>query len=511
MIHVRKWKRWMLWVCMLTVSLSTHADTPYGFYSGDYVTPTDTLNVRTGAGTGYAVIGTVQPGHAGRIVSGPTYNNGYYWWRINWPIQGFTGWSAQTYLTLYNDRDEENWSGSLVQVVGGISLNLRSGSGVTYGIVETIPEGTIAAVINGPVQNHGFVWWKLNVQPSNEQGWAVQRYLTNYTDTVRPVIDITGPTSITVDYGATYVDQGATATDNVNGDITDWVVTTGLPISTTKPGTYYVRYNVSDTAGNDAYEQARIVHVSEQVVSEDTTRPVITVIGDLAVTVDYGASYIDQGATAMDDVDGDITAYIVTGGLPVDTYTAGDHLVTYNVTDTAGNAAYETGRLVTVLEGSAPPPPEEGAAVIFGNTLNTSWYDHSWNASYTENEGHLTASFDDYGELRFNTSTFDTTGYNLLSFYVKPHNMNEQLYVHVYDEYGNMSWTYHLYIPNYSFGNQLYPYEWQEIHIPLVDLNADNRVITGVALQIDYAQTLDFDELRFNLRTDSDGGTCDEN
>ena len=79
----------------------------------------------------------------------------------------------------------------------------------------------------------------------------------------------------------------------------------------------------------------------------DTTPPVITRIGTESISITQGSTYIDQGATANDNVDGDITADIVTHN-PVDTNSVGTYTVTYDVNDTAGNAAIQMTRTVTV-------------------------------------------------------------------------------------------------------------------------------------------------------------------
>ena len=70
----------------------------------------------------------------------------------------------------------------------------------------------------------------------------------------------------------------------------------------------------------------------------DTVPPEITLIGSATVTVQLGAVYTDAGATATDNVDGDITDRIVVDN-PVDTGTAGTYTVTYSVEDAAGNRA----------------------------------------------------------------------------------------------------------------------------------------------------------------------------
>ncbi|QTA78556.1 immunoglobulin-like fold-containing and DUF5011 [Desulfonema limicola] len=166
-------------------------------------------------------------------------------------------------------------------------------------------------------------------------------------DTTPPVITLNGGATVNVCLNAAYEDAGATANDNVDGDITANIVKTGLPIDTAAAGTYTVKYNVSDAAGNAATEVTRTVVVE---ACEDTTPPVITLNGGATVNVCLNAAYEDAGATATDDVDGDITADIVKTGLPIDTTTAGTYTVKYNVSDAAGNAAEEVTRTVIVSE-----------------------------------------------------------------------------------------------------------------------------------------------------------------
>ena len=79
----------------------------------------------------------------------------------------------------------------------------------------------------------------------------------------------------------------------------------------------------------------------------DTTPPLITLLGDAAVTLEVGSTYTDAGATATDNYDGDITSSIVTVN-NVDTSTIGTYTVTYNVSDANGNAAAEVTRTVII-------------------------------------------------------------------------------------------------------------------------------------------------------------------
>ena len=57
-----------------------------------------------------------------------------------------------------------------------------------------------------------------------------------------------------------YVDDGATAVDNIDGDITEQIITIN-PVNTSEFGTYIVTYNVMDSSGNEAAEVTRSVYV----------------------------------------------------------------------------------------------------------------------------------------------------------------------------------------------------------------------------------------------------------
>jgi hypothetical protein len=82
---------------------------------------------------------------------------------------------------------------------------------------------------------------------------------------------------------------------------------------------------------------------------KDTTPPVITIIGDNPLTVALGQPFVDPGATAYDETDGDITNKINTT-VNVDTNVEGfDYHVLYDVEDDAGNKAHAD-RTVHVLQ-----------------------------------------------------------------------------------------------------------------------------------------------------------------
>src|SRR5258708_1426314 len=77
--------------------------------------------------------------------------------------------------------------------------------------------------------------------------------------------------------------------------------------------------------------------------------------GGRIVTEQLHGGYTDAGATASDNCGGNITSRIVTVN-PVDANTLGTYTVTYNVSDTVGNAAVQVTRTVIVQDTLAPVP-----------------------------------------------------------------------------------------------------------------------------------------------------------
>ena len=83
-------------------------------------------------------------------------------------------------------------------------------------------------------------------------------------------------------------------------------------------------------------------------VTADVTVPTLTLLGKETVSLELGSTYTDAAATALDNIDGNLTSAIVINGT-VDTNAVGVYTLTYDVKDAAGNAATQVTRTVTVL------------------------------------------------------------------------------------------------------------------------------------------------------------------
>lgn len=79
-------------------------------------------------------------------------------------------------------------------------------------------------------------------------------------DTTVPVITIVGDTTIHLNVGQTYTEQGATVTDNSGGELS--VTIGGDVVNTAVAGTYHVTYDAVDSSGNHAAQQIRTVIIS---------------------------------------------------------------------------------------------------------------------------------------------------------------------------------------------------------------------------------------------------------
>ena len=210
-----------------------------------------------------------------------------------------------------------------------VSLDGDSDMQVAYG--ETYTEPGAEAWLTG------LHFVKISVPVEADQATIPTDTLTTYTihysaemlgfqgtaDRTVQVVDDTPPElTLTTDPdaytlpGHPYEEEGYTATDNYDGDITDKVT------SDEKDGVVY--YSVTDSSGNTATAQRTIVY-------DDRTAPVITLEGDNPLTVEKGTEVQEPGYTAIDDCDGDITGQVVV--------TQGDGVIDYTATDAHGNTA----------------------------------------------------------------------------------------------------------------------------------------------------------------------------
>ena len=169
-------------------------------------------------------------------------------------------------------------------------------------------------------------------------------------DTQVPTIElVSDPDRYTLP-GHPYEEEGFTATDNYDGDITDRVH------RVEKDGT--VTYTVKDSFGNTTT-------VTRTIVYNDPIAPELTLEGEPFIALQIGEEYLEPGYAAKDNCDGDLTETVQISG-NIDTFKVGRYILTYTVTDSYGNTTSAT-RTVFIKEREKDKvnDPTKGDKIIY--------------------------------------------------------------------------------------------------------------------------------------------------
>ena len=167
-------------------------------------------------------------------------------------------------------------------------------------------------------------------------------------DMTPPIITLLGESYLALTVGDDFEDPGALVSDNID----DAVELKRLgQVDTQVPGIYSLTYTATDAAGNRARKVVRIIRVE---APKDTTPPVVFLSGDAFIKWEYGQTFIDPGAVAVDDVD-DVLEVEVNGS--VDAEVEGLYVITYSATDAAGNVSEPRHRIVVVEAPKDTTPP----------------------------------------------------------------------------------------------------------------------------------------------------------
>ena len=165
-------------------------------------------------------------------------------------------------------------------------------------------------------------------------------------DTTPPVIELKHIDDYYTLPHHAYEEEGFTATDNHDGDITSKVV------SEEKDG--HVYYTVSDQYGNKATADREIFY-------DDRNAPVFSFPSGEEGFLFHGQTWEDD-VQAEDDADGDVSDRVKSEG-SVDTSKVGTYIITYTVSDEWGNVAKQN-RYVTVKRIPITADEAAAAAVI---------------------------------------------------------------------------------------------------------------------------------------------------
>eukprot|EP00047_Mylnosiga_fluctuans_P019868 m.87012 g.87012 ORF g.87012 m.87012 type:complete len:2898 (+) comp8300_c0_seq3:269-8962(+) len=189
------------------------------------------------------------------------------------------------------------------------------------------------------------------------------RYVT-IIDTIAPNLTLNGPSYIVWEAARPYVDAGARANDLLYGNITNSIITTGLPIDTRVTRNYTITYNVCDSASNCA-TATRTVNVVQ------TIPPVLRLVGNATFYVEATFPFTDPFVLYNDTLDSNLSptvSYAFQNGsiwvaVPsVNVRVTGTYNLTYRVTNSHYLSAIPVYRTVIVRD-TIPPN-----LTLFGST-----------------------------------------------------------------------------------------------------------------------------------------------
>ena len=234
---------------------------------------------------------------------------------------------------------------------------------------------TLSVSISGEVNSSkvGIYYIEYSAIDDSNNSVSVSRTV-NVTDNQAPVITLEGESHIDVNQSSTFTDPGANATDNYDDNVT---VEVNGTVDTETVGTYTLTYTAVDSSGNEA------TPVTREVTVHDTTPPVITLDGDnpYRVEVNQSGNYIDPGASAVDEVDGNVTVEI--NSSTVNISKIGEYNVTVSAEDSVGNSVTEIREVI--VEDTTPPEVTVNGNTTIEIQVNDDYVEE--NASAVDNSG----------------------------------------------------------------------------------------------------------------------------
>lgn len=214
-------------------------------------------------------------------------------------------------------------------------------------------------------------------------------------DTQAPSIELTTIPDYFTSPIEAYVEEGFTAIDNYDGDITDKV--------TCEEKDGVITYTVSDSSGNTTT-------VERQIVYKDVVAPVITLTGGTNTVCYTGSPYVEQGYSAIDDVDGDISANVSRRG-SVNENVPGAYTLIYDVSDSSGNLVMIE-RTVIVKDSESPSIYLTGDRTMYlevGSTYEEAGFS-AWDTLDGELTSHVSVSGDiDTSQMGLYTLSYTVT------------------------------------------------------------------------------------------------------
>jgi len=176
------------------------------------------------------------------------------------------------------------------------------------------------ATLNGLTPN---TLYQIQIVAYNQKGTSTPSSIKAFrtkkgeADTTPPTIYLVGQAEINITEGSDYIDAGATAIDNIDGDISS-NIQVDSDLNTSLIGTYLIHYNVKDSAGNQATEVIRTIHVVSLLSDENRFKETLVNKCGIPLEVvdknfDYSTGFYDGNISCLKRglTDDDLASFIV--------------------------------------------------------------------------------------------------------------------------------------------------------------------------------------------------------
>ncbi len=153
---------------------------------------TNGVRLRSGAGLGFRVLGSLGIGTSVLYLAPGGTVDGYNWSKIRIESSGTEGYVASQFLSPPSSGGLPIGTLIHVDTAGGGAANLRNCPGTGYGVVRSLANGTEGTIQGGPEYANGYTWYQVAIAGTG--GWLATAVFATGPGGGRPrVVVANGP------------------------------------------------------------------------------------------------------------------------------------------------------------------------------------------------------------------------------------------------------------------------------------------------------------------------------
>jgi uncharacterized protein YgiM (DUF1202 family) len=124
---------------------------------------TSGARLRSGPGTGYAVVASLTKGTEVRYLAYGGSANGYEWHKVQVLSSGKQGFIAAPLLSMPGGSVTGPFTHGQTVWVTAASANMRQQPGTQATVLKVAPKGSQGVVVDGPIAASGYTWYKVTI------------------------------------------------------------------------------------------------------------------------------------------------------------------------------------------------------------------------------------------------------------------------------------------------------------------------------------------------------------